>query len=176
MRRAIAVKPCIPYSGVRGLSCGVVQYAGRRSPRCSGAGFKSTIDDQVWGGSGGSDRQADRRGYGSAFLSSGDSDGAGSHGGCAAGRKGMTLVEAVGLVPKVAVTPRRQSEWRAFSFRVNRQKASQKLVLLPAAPCLTVRLEGEADSEKFGSRHRIYGERNVTALRQSSGRSSNRDG
>lgn len=47
MRRAIAVMPCIPCSGVRGLRCGVVQYASRHSPRCGRAGFKSTVDDQV---------------------------------------------------------------------------------------------------------------------------------
>lgn len=62
-----------------------------------------------------------------------------------------TLVEVVGLVPKLAVTPLGRAEFDRVTDPVNPLLGVTVMVLLPLVPCFTVRLVGEADSEKFGA-------------------------
>jgi hypothetical protein len=62
-----------------------------------------------------------------------------------------TLVEVVGLVPNVAVTPEgRADETDNVTLPVNPPEGLTVIVLLPLVPCVTVKLDGEADSEKSG--------------------------
>lgn len=60
------------------------------------------------------------------------------------------LLEVVGLVPKVAVTPLGRAELERLTDPVKPFKSVTLMVLLPLVPCFTVRLLGEAESEKFG--------------------------
>lgn len=64
--------------------------------------------------------------------------------------KVRTLVEVVGLVPKAAVTPDGSPDAERVTLPVNPPEGVSVIVLLPAVPCLTVKLEGDAESEKFG--------------------------
>lgn len=61
-----------------------------------------------------------------------------------------TLVEVVGLVPKLAVTPLGRPEAESVTAPVKPFDGATVIVLLPLVPCFTVRLDGEAESEKFG--------------------------
>lgn len=61
-----------------------------------------------------------------------------------------TLVEAVGLVPNVAVTPLGKAELESVTAPVKPPTSVTEIVLLPLVPCLTVKLAGEAESEKSG--------------------------
>lgn len=61
--------------------------------------------------------------------------------------KVKTLVEVVGLVPKAAVTPEGRADVERDTLPVNPPDGVTVIVLLPLVPCLTVRLEGEAESE-----------------------------
>ena len=60
-----------------------------------------------------------------------------------------TLVEVVGLVPNVAVTPDGRPEADKFTLPVNPPEGVTVIVLFPLFPWVTVRLAGEADSVKL---------------------------
>lgn len=60
------------------------------------------------------------------------------------------LVEAVGLVPKAAVTPEGKPEADNVTLPVNPPEGVTVTVLLPLLPCVTLTLDGEADRAKFG--------------------------
>jgi hypothetical protein len=60
------------------------------------------------------------------------------------------LVEVVGLVPKVAVTPLGKPEADRVTLPVNPPEGVTVMVLLALLPWVTLTLEGEADNEKFG--------------------------
>lgn len=64
--------------------------------------------------------------------------------------KVRVLVDVVGLVPNEAVTPLGRAELESVTDPVNPPESVTVMVLLPLVPCLTVKLEGEAESEKFG--------------------------
>lgn len=64
--------------------------------------------------------------------------------------KVRTLVEVVGLVPKLAVTPEGRPEADSDTLPVKPFSGVTVIVLLPLLPCVTVRLVGEAESEKSG--------------------------
>lgn len=64
--------------------------------------------------------------------------------------KVRVLVEVVGLVPKVAVTPLGRAEVERVTDPVKPFWSVTLIVLLPLVPCFTVRLEGEAESAKLG--------------------------
>jgi hypothetical protein len=61
-----------------------------------------------------------------------------------------TLVEVVGLVPKLAVTPAGKPEADKLTLPVKPAIGVMEMVLLPLVPCVTVKLAGEAESEKSG--------------------------
>jgi hypothetical protein len=61
-----------------------------------------------------------------------------------------TLVEVVGLVPKLAVTPEGRPEADKVTLPVNPPEGVTVIVLLPLVPCVTLKLVGDAESEKFG--------------------------
>lgn len=61
-----------------------------------------------------------------------------------------TLVEVVGFVPKLAVTPDGNPEAESVTLPVNPPDAVTVIVLFPLLPCVTDKLEGEAESEKLG--------------------------
>lgn len=61
-----------------------------------------------------------------------------------------TLVEVVGLVPNVAVTPEGRPEADKFTLPINPSEGVTVIVLFPLLPWVTVRLVGEADSAKLG--------------------------
>jgi hypothetical protein len=61
-----------------------------------------------------------------------------------------TLVEVVGLVPNEAVTPLGSAEFESVTDPVNPPDGVTVIVLLPLVPCFTVKLLGDAESEKFG--------------------------
>jgi len=61
-----------------------------------------------------------------------------------------TLDPVVGFVPKEAVTPLGRAELESVTDSVNSPEGVTVIVLLPLVPCFTVKLLGEADSEKFG--------------------------
>jgi hypothetical protein len=61
-----------------------------------------------------------------------------------------TLVEVVGLVPNVAVTPAGSVEVERLTLPVKPPEGVSVIVLLPLPPCVTLTLVGEAESEKFG--------------------------
>jgi hypothetical protein len=60
------------------------------------------------------------------------------------------LVEVVGFVPKLAVTPLGRPEAESVTDPVKPFDGVTVIVLLPLVPCFTVRLAGEADREKLG--------------------------
>src|SRR5215831_11629115 len=60
------------------------------------------------------------------------------------------LLEVVGFVPKVAVTPEGKVEVESVTLPVKPPEGVTVIVLLPLVPCVTVRLAGDAESEKFG--------------------------
>ena len=62
-----------------------------------------------------------------------------------------TLVDVVGLVPNEAVTPLGRAEFDRVTDPVNPLLGVTVIVLLPFVPCFTVKLAGEAESEKFGA-------------------------
>ena len=64
--------------------------------------------------------------------------------------KVSVLVEVVGLVLNEAVTPLGRAEVESVTDPVKPPEGVTVMVLLPLVPCLTVKLEGEAESEKFG--------------------------
>jgi hypothetical protein len=64
--------------------------------------------------------------------------------------KVTTLVELVGLVPNEAVTPEGSAEFESVTLPVNPPLGVTVIVELPLLPCVTLKLLGEADSEKFG--------------------------
>lgn len=64
--------------------------------------------------------------------------------------KVRTLVDVVGLVPNVAVTPLGRAELESDTEPVKPPESVTVIVLLPLVPCFTVKLEGEAESEKLG--------------------------
>lgn len=61
-----------------------------------------------------------------------------------------TLVEVVGLVPKLAVTPLGKADVDRVTDPVKPLRSVSVIVLLPLVPCFTVKLLGEADKEKSG--------------------------
>ena len=61
-----------------------------------------------------------------------------------------TLVDVVGLVPKLALTPAGKPEADKVTLPVNPFEGLTLTVLLPLLPCVTLKLEGEADSVKLG--------------------------
>lgn len=58
-----------------------------------------------------------------------------------------TLVEVVGLVPKLAVTPVGRPEAERLTDPVKPLIGVTVMVLLPLVPCVIVSEEGDADSE-----------------------------
>ena len=64
--------------------------------------------------------------------------------------KVTTLVDVVGLVPKVAVTPEGNPEADKVTLPVKPPEGVTVTVLFPLVPCVTVKLEGEAESVKLG--------------------------
>lgn len=64
--------------------------------------------------------------------------------------KVSTLVDVVGLVPNEAVTPLGRADVLSETEPVNPLVGFTVIVLLPLLPCFTVRLVGDADSEKLG--------------------------
>jgi hypothetical protein len=60
------------------------------------------------------------------------------------------LVEVVGLVPKLAVTPEGKPEADKVTLPVNPPEGVTVTVLLPLLPWTIVRLAGEAESVKLG--------------------------
>ena len=65
--------------------------------------------------------------------------------------KVSTLVDVVGLVPNEAVTPLGRAELDSVTDPVKPFEGVTVMVLLPLVPCLTVKLAGEAESEKSGA-------------------------
>ena len=61
-----------------------------------------------------------------------------------------TLVDVVGFVPNTAVTPLGRAEFDNVTAPVKPLRSVSVMVLEPFVPCLTVKLAGEADSEKSG--------------------------
>lgn len=61
------------------------------------------------------------------------------------------LVVAVGFVLKLAVTPEGSVDVERLTLPVNPPESVTVIVLLPLLPCVTVRLLGEAESEKLGA-------------------------
>lgn len=61
-----------------------------------------------------------------------------------------TLVDVVGFVPKAAVTPLGSAEFDSVTEPVKPPDGVTVMVLLPLLPWTTVRLLGDAESEKFG--------------------------
>jgi len=64
--------------------------------------------------------------------------------------KVRTLVDVVGFVPNEAVTPLGRAELESVTEPVKPFRSVTLMVLLPLVPCFTVKLLGEADSEKSG--------------------------
>lgn len=58
-----------------------------------------------------------------------------------------TLVEVVGFVPNEAVTPEGRAELERLTLPVKPPDGLTVIVLLPAVPCFTVKLDGDADNE-----------------------------
>ena len=61
-----------------------------------------------------------------------------------------TLLDVAGLVPNPAVTPAGNPEAESVTLPVNPPEGVMVMVLLPLVPWVTLRLLGEAESEKFG--------------------------
>jgi hypothetical protein len=64
--------------------------------------------------------------------------------------KVRALVEVVGLVPNDAVTPDGRAEFESVTLPVKPPLGVTVIVELPLLPCVTLKLLGEADSEKLG--------------------------
>jgi hypothetical protein len=64
--------------------------------------------------------------------------------------KVRTLVEVVGFVPKVAVTPEGKPDADRLTLPVKPPEGVTEIVVFPLLPWMTVTLEGEAESEKLG--------------------------
>lgn len=64
--------------------------------------------------------------------------------------KVSALLEVVGLVPKLAVTPAGKPEAERVTLPVKPPEGVTVIVLDPLLPCVMLRLLGEAESEKFG--------------------------
>jgi len=64
--------------------------------------------------------------------------------------KVTTLLPVVGLVPKLAVTPDGRADVESDTLPVKPPLGVTVMVELPLVPCVTDKLLGEADSEKFG--------------------------
>ena len=64
--------------------------------------------------------------------------------------KVTTLLPVVGFVPKLAVTPLGRADVESVTLPVKPPDGVTVTVELPLLPCATVKLLGEADSEKFG--------------------------
>ena len=64
--------------------------------------------------------------------------------------KVTTLVPVVGFVPKLAVTPDGRADVDRVTLPVKPPLGVTVIVELPLVPCVTDKLLGEADSEKFG--------------------------
>ena len=62
-----------------------------------------------------------------------------------------TLLDVAGFVPNVAVTPLGSAEFESVTDPVKPLDGVTVMVLLPLVPCFTVKLVGDADSEKFGA-------------------------
>ena len=60
------------------------------------------------------------------------------------------LVDVVGLVPKVTLTPDGKPEADRLTLPVKPPEGATVIVLPTLLPCVTVTLAGEADSEKLG--------------------------
>jgi len=60
------------------------------------------------------------------------------------------LLDVVGFVPKLALTPAGNPEADKLTLPVKPLEGVTVIVLLPLLPCVTVRLAGDADSEKLG--------------------------
>src|SRR5579859_3306424 len=60
------------------------------------------------------------------------------------------LFDVVGFVPKLALTPAGNPDADKFTLPVKPPEAVTVIVLLPLLPCVTLKLEGDADSEKLG--------------------------
>jgi hypothetical protein len=60
------------------------------------------------------------------------------------------LVDVVGFVPKLAVTPAGNPEADTLTLPVNPPEGVTVTVLLPLLPWLMLKLAGDADSEKLG--------------------------
>ena len=65
--------------------------------------------------------------------------------------KVRTLVDVVGFVPKLAVTPAGKPEADNVTLPVNPPVGFTVMVLVPLPPWVTVTLVGEAESEKSGA-------------------------
>ena len=61
------------------------------------------------------------------------------------------LVDVVGFVPKVAVTPAGRPEVDRLTLPVKPPEGATVIVLFALLPWVTLRLAGEAESEKFGA-------------------------
>ena len=64
--------------------------------------------------------------------------------------KVRTLVDVAGFVPNEAVTPLGRADVASDTDPVKPPEGVTVIVLVPLVPCLTVRLDGEAESEKSG--------------------------
>lgn len=64
--------------------------------------------------------------------------------------KVTTLLPVVGFVPKLAVTPLGSADVESVTLPVKPPLGVTVTVELPLLPCVTVKLLGEADNEKFG--------------------------
>ena len=65
--------------------------------------------------------------------------------------KVTTLVEVVGLVPKVAVTPAGKPDADRLTLPVKPPEGVTVIVLFALLPWVTLTLAGEAEREKFGA-------------------------
>ena len=64
--------------------------------------------------------------------------------------KVSTLLPVVGFVPKLAVTPEGRADVESVTLPVKPPLGVTVIVELPLVPCVTLKLLGEAESEKFG--------------------------
>jgi hypothetical protein len=61
-----------------------------------------------------------------------------------------TLVDVVGFTPNEAVTPLGKADVERLTEPVKPFWSVTVMVLFPLVPCFTVKLDGEAESEKLG--------------------------
>jgi len=64
--------------------------------------------------------------------------------------KVRTLLPVVGFVPNAAVTPEGRAEFESVTLPVKPPDGLTVIVEEPLLPCVTLKLLGEAESEKFG--------------------------